>query len=415
MKDIQLIPEKIRRLGVYEYKGEYFTSKYKALQKSKKDPVNWNFNNDDFANHDWTVEPNDDLYELYAERARQLRAKYDKIIIYFSGGIDSICVLRAFVDNDIPIDSVIVYGAWSIDLKLQNLCNVEQKNVAIPYLKMIEKEKGIKLPVYLLDTVEWHTKYNEDWIYQNSYNLTPQCTAYSWFDQDPYVQEIVMKGKTCVIRGCDKPRLVFKDDKWYYTFLDVVLTGATSASNFQDKTFNTTTEFFFWSPDCPKLLSKQAHLVAKKLESTFTKEQCRKKFTYDNTFNQHEYYNIVEPIVYGKYVMQAMGEEKPYFYLPKAWCTSVNHKDFWFFKLKNELTKDNEMYVKGINKIKETVDPIHFNKVPNDKKSFDRWIKTSGVDHRIIPNLGEKDPLFGTVGCYSPFYFVKHHETTNKY
>ena len=113
--------------------------------------------------------------------------------------------------------------------------------------------------------------------------------------------------------------------------------------------------------------------------------------------------------------MQVIGEEKPYFYLPKAWCTSVNHKDFWFFKLKNELTKDNEMYVKGINKIKETVDPVHFNKVPNDKKSFDRWVKTSGVDHRIIPTLGEKDPLFGTVGCYSPFYFVKRYEVINKY
>ena len=411
MTKIQEIPDKIKRLGVYEINGEFFTSKYKALEKSGENDINWNFNNEEFSQVDWTTEPTEDLYELYAERARQLRAKYDKVIIYFSGGIDSICVLRAFIDNNIPIDSIIVYGAWSIDLKVQSLCNVEQKNVAIPYLKMLEREKNIRLPVYLLDTVPWHQKYNEDWIYQNSYNLTPQCTAYSWFDQDPYVQDIVMQGKTCVVRGCDKPRLIYKDGKWHYAFLDVVLTGATSASNFKDNTFNTTTEFFFWSPDCPKLLRKQAHLVTRKLESTFSREECEKRFTHDSSFNQHQYYNIIEPIVYGKYVMQNLGEEKPYFYLPKAWCTSVNHKDFWFFKAKNELKDENELYVKGIQTLKQKINSKHFNKVPDDIVSLKKWAKESAIDQRIIPTIGKNDPLFGTKGCFSPFYFVKNYES----
>ena len=57
---------------------------------------------------DWTKEPIKSLKQLFKERAEQIRDLYDYLIIYFSGGSDSITVLNSFLDNNIPVDEVVI-------------------------------------------------------------------------------------------------------------------------------------------------------------------------------------------------------------------------------------------------------------------------------------------------------------------
>ena len=405
--DIKKIPDKIRRLGVYKYNGRYYSNKYRALTDAGTNYINWVFNDDEFAKHDFSVEPNEDLYELYAKRAWQIRQKYDKVVIYYSGGIDSTAVLRAFVDNDVPIDAVVVYGAWSANNKFSDINRSEQERVGIPYLKHIEKERNIKLNVHFLDIVPFHQKYNEDWVYNNSYNLVPACSAFSYFDEDPFFQNLMMQGSVCTVRGVDKPRLIFEDNTWKLAFLDVTLGGVTSYSNYEDRKYYLLDEFFFWTPDYPEIVAKQAHIVARELEKRFTPAECEIKFTRSSKFDKIGFGNLVEPIVYGKYIQQKVGEERPYYYVPPAFSGVMNPKSWWFFNGKNELVKDNQLFVEGILQLQNTIDPMHFNKTPDDQSKIDIFHKNCPIDERLLIAAGKRDPLFGTVGCWSPDYFIK--------
>lgn len=411
VNDINSIPDRIRRLGVYEYQGKYYLNKFRALEAAGKNYIRWNFNDEAFSKFDFTKEPADDLYELYAQRAWQIRAKYDKVILYYSGGIDSTSMLRAFVDNNVPIDAVIVYGAWSAENGKFGDINVsEQKRVAIPYLEHIQRTKNIKLNVYFLDVVDAHRQYNEDWIYQNSYNLVPACIAFSHFDQDPFLQEMMMSGNTCTVRGIDKPRLIYENGHWKMSFLDVTLGGVTSYSNYQDRPYYLLDEFFYWSPDFPELIAKQAHLIARELEAKFTPAECAEKFTRSNKFVKKFYGNLVEPIVYGRYVAQEIGEDRPYFSLPAPMSGPLSHKSWWFFNAQDELRDQNALFAEGILKLKTNIDAMHFNQTPQVQNKIDAWIKNCPIDPRIIPQVGQNDPLFGTVGCWSPDYYIKPYQ-----
>jgi len=408
VENIKQIPKRIRRLGIYKFNNRYYTNKFRALTEASKYNIDWVFNDDEFGKHNFSQEPKEDLYELYAKRAWQLRQKYDKVVIYFSGGIDSTTVLRSFVDNNIPIDAVVVYGAWGARSSKYGKANVvEQEVVAFEYLKYVEKEKNIKFNIHLLDTTPYHDKYNEDWMYNNSYNLAPAVSAFSYFDEEPFFQNLMMQGSVCTVRGIDKPRLIFENGEWKTAFLDVTLGGVTSYSNYQDRKYYLLDEFFFWTPDMPEIVAKQCHMIARELESRFTPKQCEEKFTRLNKFSKISYGNLVEPIIYGKYVKQEIGGERPYFFCPPAKFGLINERNYWFFNVKDKLGKSNDLFAEGIAKLKQTIDPMHFNKVTSDQTLIDDLHKAIVPKKELILTKDTRDPLMGTVGCWSPDYFIK--------
>jgi hypothetical protein len=408
VENINQIPDRIRRLGVYKYNNRYYSNKFRALTDAGKNYINWIFNDEEYSKHNFLIEPSEDLYELYAKRAWQIRQKYDKVVIYFSGGIDSTTVLRSFVDNNVPIDAVVIYGAWgATSTRYGKLNVVEQEVVGLAYLKHVEKEKGIKLNVHLLDTTEYYQRYNEDWAYNNSYNINPAISVFSYFDEDPFFQNLMMQGSVCTVRGVDKPRLIFEDGAWKTAFLDVTLGGVTSFSNYQDRKYYLLDEFFFWTPDMPEIVAKQSHMIAQELERRFTPEQCAKKFTRLSKFDKISYGELVEPVIYGRYVKQEIGQARPYFYMPPAKFGIINERNYWFFNAKDKLSNSNDLFVEGVVKLKQTIDPMHFNKVPNNQVLIDDLHKKISIDQKLILTKDTRDPLVGTVGCWSPDYVIK--------
>ena len=79
------------RLGYYRVGWKKFYNKTLALLESNKTgyKIDWVFNNDIYGKIDWTLPVLESLDLLYALRARQLREKYDYLVLYFSGGADS--------------------------------------------------------------------------------------------------------------------------------------------------------------------------------------------------------------------------------------------------------------------------------------------------------------------------------------
>ena len=71
------------KLGVYRVGDLKFYSKLEAIEMHTKTGIHphWDFNEAVFSSYDWTVEPKEDLLELYKQRAEQLRNQYDYIIL----------------------------------------------------------------------------------------------------------------------------------------------------------------------------------------------------------------------------------------------------------------------------------------------------------------------------------------------
>ena len=225
------ISDSRRKLGVYRVGDKLYSNKYHAMENCPAGHYpHWDFNDDVFSTVDWTQEPATDLYELYRQRALQSRAKYDHVLIYYSGGIDSTCVLHSFIDNDIPIDGVILTGTWKIDAQDRMVTNQEQKIIGIPYLNRLQQRQ--KCPVHFLDTTDLYRNFTDpSWIYSVGQSFSPQVYTYNYYYQDPWVQDFLMRGSTCFVRGVDKPRVVYdsRTGRWQSGFLDTqVMSGTPS-------------------------------------------------------------------------------------------------------------------------------------------------------------------------------------------
>jgi hypothetical protein len=71
------------RLGCYRVGDLKFYSKLEAIEMHTRTGIHphWDFNEAAFSSYDWTTEPEENLLELYRQRAQQLRNKYDYIVL----------------------------------------------------------------------------------------------------------------------------------------------------------------------------------------------------------------------------------------------------------------------------------------------------------------------------------------------
>ena len=419
------ISESKKKVGYYVVNGEEYSNKFHALTKCTggEYPV-WNFNSEVFDKCDWTKDPKQDLYELYKKRAIQLREDYDQVIIYFSGGIDSYVILKTFLENNIKIDGVIVCGTWQLDKKLptENYNTLEQNNVARPLLKELEDTYKVKLDVCFKDVTDDFYHYSDDnFVYELGGNtVSPRMLIWNHVWRDPWYQSKLMKGKTCGIKGIDKPRVFIENGKWYFAFLDVAVNDGTPSGHLNAKSDWDMQEFFYWTPDMPELVVKQAHIVIDWLEKNCSAETLKQIATKEARMDAKKYFKYVDPLVYGKYVRQTIGGDRTYYCLPKPIAPGMVQKDLWFHQLaktEGDTKKHFDVWLAGVNKLQKEIDPKFLNKAknklkPNNQNEFDKkWDKLRAEYHlhdMIQPTDGESQHIiFGPVGFWSNIYYVK--------
>ena len=106
--------------GVYRANGKPFFNKLEAILEVNANPgtwVEWDYHDAVFGQHQWDIEPIFDLKELYRQRALQLREAYDHVVLFYSGGVDSWNILKTFIDNNIPLDEIYMFGAFEAEEK----------------------------------------------------------------------------------------------------------------------------------------------------------------------------------------------------------------------------------------------------------------------------------------------------------
>jgi hypothetical protein len=264
------------KFGFYRVGNLKFYSKIEAIEIHTKTGIHphWDFNESVFSMYDWTKEPTESLEELYRQRAQQLREKYDYLVLWYSSGADSDNILKSFLDNNIPLDEVASFvndeGTHDKDNYYMNgeIYNIAHKVVSgykEKFPDLIHRIVDLCKPV-----VDFFSTPGEvlDWRYQMNCMFNPNATMRGKLYR--YVkewQDLKNSGKKIgFIWGIDKPRLGLENNRYYVKFLDVVDNAVNPEwqMNRDPGDFN---ELFYWTPDMPELVIKQAHTIKKFLRS----------------------------------------------------------------------------------------------------------------------------------------------------
>jgi hypothetical protein len=344
------------KLGCYRVGDLKFYSKLEAIEMHAKTGIHphWDFNESVFDSYDWTVEPSENILELYKARAEQLRSNYDYIVLLYSGGADSETVLQSFFNNNIKLDELVSYTNYSATGDRDNFLNAEVFRVVVPRIDQIrEKWPWIKHRVIDLSelTMQHFDHYSSslDWFYNMNMFFTPNCVArdglankiQDWVD-------IMNSGKRlCVLWGHDKPRILHENNKYSVRFMDLIDNGPTVKSIAGQQPY--TDELFFWTPDLPKIIIKQAHLIKRYLEthldhSLWISNQ-RSDLAYREV-NGKKYWlshHGMHQIIYPNWNIDTFSAGKPgsIFFSPR---------DTWFIELNNSY-RAKHVWEMGINKL----------------------------------------------------------------
>ena len=261
-------------IGYYNVGDQKFGNKYDAVmyaQRTDQD-VTWHFFDEVFDKVDWTVEPELSLNELYRIRAQQIRDTYDYLIVFCSGGADSNNVIRTFLNNNIHVDEVMGIAPmnglnnWEFDKNNLSEDNTisETKYAMFPLFDEIAaKNPNIKLTIndYFNDVID---KKDEQWTYEACGNIVTVLTShFTDIARFKHIDQLIQQGKRIgLVYGTDKPIVrIDNNNDLYFIFAD---SGINYLNMPEDRqTPNVDRVLFYWTPDLPELLVKQAHVVHK--------------------------------------------------------------------------------------------------------------------------------------------------------
>jgi len=373
------------KFGFYQVGTQKTYSKLEALEFHgvTKLPINWNFNDSVFEKFNWKVEPPESLDFYYAQRVRQLREKYDYLILMFSGGPDSSSVLNAFVENNIFLDEICQYH----NLKGENDNKRAWLNEEVFYNSIPRTQALIETnPVYkntihrLIDITDLQQNVfdNSDdkfdlWYKTNGYH-TPNTLARVYLRDQPEFNKIINSGKKlCFIWAIDKPDVNGDDTGNYWlTFTDARDgQGVAAGTQMLDREYEHD-EYFFWTPDLPELPCKQGHVVKNFLA----------KLTPEHVDNRYIYYGKKALDEFGQNISihahkgTRKDKENTYFLLMPGLNTIIyktydptlvvcgkpvsvmfSPRDSWFFKL-NSTKLTRSMFIGGLWNIRKLVKEI---------------------------------------------------------
>ena len=263
------------RFGYFTVGDTFKTySQFEAQEHAGKigGDVEWHFNDEFFSSIDWTVEPTQSLKELYAERAMQIRNRYDYLVLYFSGGSDSHNILSTFYEYDIHLDEILTHHTYTGEKdKFSAAGNMSEITLAaIPEAKrfVAKYPRTIHRLVDVSDLLQkfWAQNLHDlkfNFLYYSNFYPTPHHLVVSELGSIlPEYQHIIDSGKrVCFIHGNDKPNIRLHDGQWQFCFRSNAIdsSGFSIRRQFEPAPYEDI--LFYWDPDAWKIIIKQSHVL----------------------------------------------------------------------------------------------------------------------------------------------------------
>ena len=208
---------------------------------------------------DWSKEPPYTLQELYKLRAQQLRDNSNYIILYFSGGSDSITVLNSFIKNNIKVDEIVITAFSDIDNS-----KVDGK-YALYYLKKINysgKVSIVNLTYNILNTINSKQLWYNLGYYTGLIHVLSRARI-TWYEENNFISSTIRPENCTHLYGGAGILIKVFDNKYY---------AEISASSLGMASFHKDNEQFFTTPDFPILHSKQCHIVVNYWKKQYPKD-----------------------------------------------------------------------------------------------------------------------------------------------
>lgn len=240
----------------YRVNNQVFFNAYTAFlyaaHNCPHDHVYFDVHSETFDRVNWMQYPQESYDSLYRRRAQQIRNKYEKIVIAFSGGTDSTAMLRAFLDNNIPVDSIYI-GYYHDDFYAG--AGFGKPAVIKSWIeeRWPEAAKNINIEIVNLSEFISRRYRQSEWILDQTYTFhlrfTPGTVPQEISD---IFNEKYGASHWALVTGHEKPEVSADNKTAYYV----------------DKTFGhvmnrTNVEFFYLSTEMPEIVVKHAHDIAK--------------------------------------------------------------------------------------------------------------------------------------------------------
>jgi len=221
----------------------------------------WHFNNTEFESKDWLQEPNIDIWELYKHRARQIRESYDYVVLWYSGGADSHNMITSWGEAGCKIDEIATFWNYDGSKTKDDMMNGEPNYVVFEQIKELQKNKDINFRLVDVSEMGIESIRANELLYNINNKFTVHGFArYLLREKIEDYRKIIASGKRlCFVWGLDKPQ-VFYDGNHYLQFFDIfdVFVNPYTQSRYHSGWYD---EMFYWSPDLPEIVIKQAHII----------------------------------------------------------------------------------------------------------------------------------------------------------
>lgn len=228
----------------YRVGQQYIFNVYLALMESKNtgNPVELYCNDNEYDRYNWAVEPEQTIEELMTAHALDLRSRYERLILLWSGGTDSHTMYNVLKKANIRIDEILIkasahlaqYPDHHVDWMRAN--HWDPTTIITRYDQNDSYLRGIDCP-------------DEDWVWKPKGDLLMFGMS-TGADGVKHLIERNHSGKTWIaMAGFEKPRLVYRNGTWWSRQLD---------SPLRQTMGHTHLDHFFLNP---LIHIKQSHMV----------------------------------------------------------------------------------------------------------------------------------------------------------
>jgi hypothetical protein len=272
------------------------------------------------------------LWELYKQRARQIREAYDYVVLWYSGGSDSHNILHSWLAADCKIDEIAVTWNYKGSKTRQSHYNAEVDRVVLPDIEELKKQgydfkfRLIDISQLSLDTVN---EFGYNFVYYVNRSMSVNSAAKSLLRDkiDDYKRIIDSGKKMCFVWGIEKPCVSLLSNRYVFNFSDAI-DGGSINPYVQNRFFNGWyDELFYWSPDFPLLPIKAAHVLKNFLRT------CHDPNCYQDNPSYYGFNQILQQYIKVETVKTLI---YPYwnnniFCDGKSESVMMSKRDSWFF------------------------------------------------------------------------------------
>ena len=225
-----------------------------------KQPIEFVLHDQEYDKLNWLEEPKESFDELMATHARNLRNRYERVVLLWSGGTDSHTIYNTFVRNDLHIDEIVIfhndqYEPWNSTQYVKWM----QANHKDPTTKITARPRFDPEAKQRIVT-------NEDWLFQNQSLVAKFAMGTADSVMWDYCAEQHQGHTWCLISGFEQPRVYIKDGKYYANQIGSVFKPVMGFDNM---------ECFYTEP---RLAVKQAHMARRALQQLSLKSQSVDRF-----------------------------------------------------------------------------------------------------------------------------------------